>query len=161
MFERDPDPLSNLTSVIEANHHQSCSASLHLIIIASIAVVFYYSPTAACCATSEITFHSPSIATRKRSQSRSTQTVDRSRFPRVSLSTIQSFKGPGPYLHSTMSSALKRLSSLASHFAPSSSSPTVADNSKDEFVHSFHTHQLSPTLFLPRAASIEPEVWLR
>ncbi|SMY19523.1 unnamed protein product [Zymoseptoria tritici ST99CH_1A5] len=56
-----------------------------------------------------------------------------------------------------MSSALKRLSSLASHFAPSSSSPTVADNSKDEFIHSFHTHQLSPTLFLPRAASIEPE----
>lgn len=58
-----------------------------------------------------------------------------------------------------MSTAMKRLSNLAAHFVPSSSSPTVADNStmKDDFKHSFHIHQLSPTFFLPRAAAIEPD----
>ncbi|KAK4507585.1 hypothetical protein PRZ48_001320 [Zasmidium cellare] len=50
-----------------------------------------------------------------------------------------------------MSSALKRLSSLAAHFVPSSSSD------QDSFKHSYHIHQLSPTFFLPRAASIEPD----
>lgn len=57
-----------------------------------------------------------------------------------------------------MSSALKRLSSLAAHFAPSSSSPTAADNSTPvEYVHRHHIHQLSPTFFLWRAAQIEPD----
>lgn len=59
-----------------------------------------------------------------------------------------------------MSSALKRLSSLASHFAPSSSSPTVADSpssSPDVYAHRHHIHQLSPTFFLWRAAQVEPD----
>lgn len=58
-----------------------------------------------------------------------------------------------------MTSAMKRLGDLAAHFVPSSSSPTVADNSKmkEEYQHSNHIHQLSPTFFLPRAAAIEPD----
>ncbi|KAK4541752.1 hypothetical protein LTR36_007461 [Oleoguttula mirabilis] len=58
------------------------------------------------------------------------------------------------------SSALKRLSSLASHFAPSSASPTVADppsSTPDVHQHRHHIHQLSPTFFLWRAAQIEPD----
>lgn len=55
--------------------------------------------------------------------------------------------------------AQSRLSNLLSHFAPSSASPTVADNSK-EFEHRFNFHSLSPTYWLPRAAAIEPEVCL-
>lgn len=64
-----------------------------------------------------------------------------------------------------MASAAKdRLAKLASHFVPSSASPTVADNS--ELVIDGRTrgstswynhHSLSPTLFLPRAAQIEPD----
>lgn len=59
-----------------------------------------------------------------------------------------------------MSSAMKRLSTLAAHLVPLSSSPTAADNSamKDSDQHSYHIHQLSPTFFLSRAASIEPNV---
>jgi acyl-CoA synthetase (AMP-forming)/AMP-acid ligase II len=54
------------------------------------------------------------------------------------------------------STAKSRLQNLVSHFVPSSSSPTVADNSNSyEHRHNFHT--LSPTYFLPRAAAIEPE----
>jgi acyl-CoA synthetase (AMP-forming)/AMP-acid ligase II len=62
-----------------------------------------------------------------------------------------------------MSSAFKRLSSLAAHFSPSSSSPTVPSapdssaSGTDSFNHRHHIHQLSPTVFLPRAAAIEPE----
>ncbi|KAK4934447.1 hypothetical protein LTR66_015603 [Elasticomyces elasticus] len=57
-----------------------------------------------------------------------------------------------------MSGALKRLSNLAAHFVSSSSSPTVPDSPNGaEFVHHYHKHQLSPTLFLPRAAAIEPD----
>lgn len=65
-----------------------------------------------------------------------------------------------------MSSALQRLSNLASHFAPSSASSTVpsaptspprkADHSHD-YTHTHHIHQLSPTFWLYRAAQIEPE----
>lgn len=62
------------------------------------------------------------------------------------------------------SSAKDRLSKLAAHFAPSSSSPTVADNSEltiDGCVRGtsswYNHHTLSPTFFLPRAAQIEPE----
>ncbi|KAK5685173.1 hypothetical protein LTS10_003249 [Elasticomyces elasticus] len=67
-----------------------------------------------------------------------------------------------------MSTALKRLSDLASHFVASSSSPTApsapstsslikkADHSHD-FVHTHHVHQLSPTYWLWRAAQVEPE----
>jgi acyl-CoA synthetase (AMP-forming)/AMP-acid ligase II len=55
-----------------------------------------------------------------------------------------------------MSSALKRLSSLAAHFSPSSSSPTVP-SAPPSYEHRHNIHQLSPTVFLPRAAAIEPE----
>ncbi|KAK5125471.1 hypothetical protein LTR85_000580 [Meristemomyces frigidus] len=60
-----------------------------------------------------------------------------------------------------MSSALKRLSSFAAHFAPSSSSPTVADppssSTPNTYEHRHHIHQLSPTFFLWRAAQVEPD----
>jgi acyl-CoA synthetase (AMP-forming)/AMP-acid ligase II len=62
-----------------------------------------------------------------------------------------------------MSSAFKRLSSLAAHFSPSSSSPTVPSapessaSGVDSYNHRHNIHQLSPTVFLPRAAAIEPE----
>ncbi|KAH9827457.1 AMP dependent synthetase and ligase [Teratosphaeria destructans] len=50
-----------------------------------------------------------------------------------------------------------RLRTFASHLAPASSSPTVADApTSGEFVHRYHIHQLSPTYWLPRAAAIEP-----
>lgn len=55
--------------------------------------------------------------------------------------------------------AQSRLSNLLSHFAPSSASPTAADNSK-EFEHRLNFHTLSPTYWLPRAAAIEPDVRL-
>lgn len=48
-----------------------------------------------------------------------------------------------------MSSALRRLTSLAAHF----SSPTTPQ----PYEHKHNIHQLSPTVFLPRAAAIEPE----
>lgn len=59
-----------------------------------------------------------------------------------------------------MSTALKRLSSLAAHFVPSSASPTVASapsSPTNEYVHRHHIHQLSPTFWLWRAAQIEPD----
>ena len=61
-----------------------------------------------------------------------------------------------------MSSAFKRLSSLAAHFSPSSSSPTVPSapapaSDSSSYNHRHNIHQLSPTVFLPRAAAIEPE----
>jgi acyl-CoA synthetase (AMP-forming)/AMP-acid ligase II len=57
-----------------------------------------------------------------------------------------------------MSTALKRLSTLAAHFVPSSSSPTAADApGSGEYVHRHHIHQLSPTYWMPRAAAIEPD----
>ncbi|KAI7007884.1 acetyl-CoA synthetase-like protein [Hortaea werneckii] len=58
-----------------------------------------------------------------------------------------------------MPSALSRLATLASHFAPSSASPTPADNSPEPRPHQQppHIHQLSPTFFLWRAAQIEPD----
>lgn len=62
------------------------------------------------------------------------------------------------------STAKDRLAKLASHFVPSSSSFTAADGSEltiDGHVRGttnwFNHHSLSPTLFLPRAAQIEPE----
>jgi hypothetical protein len=59
-----------------------------------------------------------------------------------------------------MSSPKSRLSKLASHFAPSSSSASVVDLSHPytEYNHHHNSHTLSPTYFLPRAAAIEPEV---
>lgn len=62
-----------------------------------------------------------------------------------------------------MSAAKSRLAKLASHFLPAFSSPQVPDVSDVpavEFRHRHHIHTLSPTFFLPRAAQIEPEVWL-
>lgn len=51
-----------------------------------------------------------------------------------------------------MSGPLSRLSTLAAQFIPLSAS------SRDPgFEHSYNTHTLSPTFFLPRAAAIEPE----
>lgn len=55
----------------------------------------------------------------------------------------------------TMSSPLSRLSTLASHFVPSSASPTAADAPPTPTGRT-HIHQLSPIFFLPRAAEIEP-----
>nr|OQO21378.1 hypothetical protein B0A51_11246 [Rachicladosporium sp. CCFEE 5018] len=49
-----------------------------------------------------------------------------------------------------MSTALKRLTSLASQLVPSTPAPAT-------FEHRHNIHQLSPTLFLPRAAAIEPD----
>jgi len=63
------------------------------------------------------------------------------------------------------STAKDRLSKLASHFAPSSASPTAPDAAEtleiDGHVRGttnwFNHHSLSPTFFLPRAAQIEHE----
>lgn len=62
-----------------------------------------------------------------------------------------------------MSSAKARLANLASHFLPSTStSPTGSidnlsiDNRQNGTPSWFNNHTLSPTFFLPRAASIEP-----
>jgi hypothetical protein len=57
-----------------------------------------------------------------------------------------------------MSSAVNRLSKLAAHFLPSSSSLKVADAIDDVSGYRYHVHTLSPTFFLPRAATIEPDV---
>ncbi|MCJ1421137.1 hypothetical protein MMC32_007499 [Xylographa parallela] len=50
-----------------------------------------------------------------------------------------------------MSGAYGRLSKLASHFLPST------PQSNDGSAHRHNVHTLSPTLFLPRAAAIEPD----
>ncbi|MCJ1315682.1 hypothetical protein MMC15_001002 [Xylographa vitiligo] len=50
-----------------------------------------------------------------------------------------------------MSGAYGRLSKLASHLLPSTPQPS------DSFEHRHNVHTLSPTLFLPRAAAIEPD----
>ncbi|MCJ1377975.1 hypothetical protein MMC17_001071 [Xylographa soralifera] len=50
-----------------------------------------------------------------------------------------------------MSGAYSRLSKLASQFLPST------PQSNDNFEHRHNIHNLSPTLFLPRAAAIEPD----
>lgn len=64
------------------------------------------------------------------------------------------------------STAKDRLSNIASHLVPSSSSATVADAVNSEVVidgrtrgttNWFNHHELSPTFFLPRAAQIEPD----
>lgn len=62
------------------------------------------------------------------------------------------------------STAKDRLTKLASHFIPSSASPTVADASELTInghvrgsTNWYNHHSLSPTSFLPRAAQIEPE----
>lgn len=49
-----------------------------------------------------------------------------------------------------MSSALRRLSSFVAQLNSTSSSP-------ESYAHRNNIHQLSPTVFLPRAAAIEPE----
>ncbi|KIW01093.1 uncharacterized protein PV09_07380 [Verruconis gallopava] len=53
--------------------------------------------------------------------------------------------------------AKSRLQKLASHFVPSTSSPTVAEATPAPYEHRHNFHTLSPTYFLPRAAAIEPE----
>lgn len=50
-----------------------------------------------------------------------------------------------------MSPPTSRLTSVLSHIDPSSTASAVA------FTHNHHIHQLSPTLFLRRAAQIEPD----
>lgn len=57
-----------------------------------------------------------------------------------------------------MSGAQSRLSKLAAHFLPASSSPTPPDPPNPEYKHHYNYHTLSPTFFLPRAAAIEPDV---
>jgi hypothetical protein len=56
-----------------------------------------------------------------------------------------------------MSSAVSRLSKLAAHLLPSSSS-NAAEALDDVSNYKYHVHTLSPTFFLPRAAAIEPDV---
>ena len=64
-----------------------------------------------------------------------------------------------------MSTALKRLTSLASQILPSSASADTSatavspspNSSTTTFSHRHNIHQLSPTAWLPRAAAIEPE----
>ncbi|CZS93105.1 hypothetical protein WAI453_000841 [Rhynchosporium graminicola] len=56
-----------------------------------------------------------------------------------------------------MSSPRTRLQSLTSHLPPSSSSPTVPSSNAPIPPKEPHTHTLSPTFFLPRAAEIEPD----
>ena len=51
-----------------------------------------------------------------------------------------------------MSGPQSRLSKLAAHFLPSTA--TLATNTQE---HHTNFHTLSPTLFLPRAAAIEPD----
>ncbi|KAK4554893.1 hypothetical protein LTR86_008041 [Recurvomyces mirabilis] len=57
-----------------------------------------------------------------------------------------------------MSTALTRLSNLASQLLPSSSSsiPKRKPDHSHDYAHTHHIHQLTPTVFLPRAAAIEP-----
>ncbi|MCJ1478316.1 Acyl-CoA synthetase member 3, mitochondrial [Lambiella insularis] len=50
-----------------------------------------------------------------------------------------------------MSGAYSRLSKLTAHFLP------TASQSVDSYEHRLNIHTLSPTLFLPRAAAIEPD----
>ena len=54
-----------------------------------------------------------------------------------------------------MSGPRSRISKLAAHFLPT---PTLQATGSEQG-HNVHT--LSPTLFLPRAAAIEPEVDMR
>ncbi|KAI9753118.1 MAG: hypothetical protein M4579_005332 [Chaenotheca gracillima] len=58
-----------------------------------------------------------------------------------------------------MNAARARLAKLAAQFAPSSTSPTVADDSAptDAIPPRLNYHTLSPTFFLPRAAEVEPD----
>lgn len=66
-----------------------------------------------------------------------------------------------------MSGAPSRLRNILAHLWPSSSSqpsswspaslPTTPAETTSTYQHSHHLHALSPTLFLPRAASIEPQ----
>lgn len=58
-----------------------------------------------------------------------------------------------------MSTAKNRLSNIASHLI----TPTHAEVAPQpaEFEHRLNYHTLSPTFFLPRAASIEPNVFLK
>ena len=55
-----------------------------------------------------------------------------------------------------MSGPFSRLSKLASQILPPS--PSI-DNSVSSYQHRHNIHSLSPTLFLPRAAAIEPDVF--
>ncbi|EEH39644.1 2-succinylbenzoate-CoA ligase [Paracoccidioides lutzii Pb01] len=54
-----------------------------------------------------------------------------------------------------MSSAANRLRNLTQHFLSVRSQGAEAQG--DQFSHNFNRHALSPTFFLPRAASIEPD----
>lgn len=54
----------------------------------------------------------------------------------------------------TMTNARSRLASLVAQFLPAPSSPGPAQYQD----HNYNFHSLSPTLFLPRAAAIEPNV---
>jgi hypothetical protein len=56
-----------------------------------------------------------------------------------------------------MSGAKLRLQKLAAHFLPSPPS-AVPDPATTEYQHRNNLHALSPTLFLPRTAAIEPNV---
>lgn len=62
-----------------------------------------------------------------------------------------------------MAGAPSRIKSILGHLLPSgtgtatTTTAATADVTADEFNHTHHIHQLSPTFFLERAASIEPD----
>ena len=56
-----------------------------------------------------------------------------------------------------MSGAKSRLAKLVAHLLPTTSSPPAADATDVPFNHNYNVHTLSPTFFLPRAATIEPD----
>lgn len=56
-----------------------------------------------------------------------------------------------------MSNPPSRLRNILGHIIGSSPQPQDPSATQDENIHNYHIHQLSPTFFLQRAASIEPD----
>jgi acyl-CoA synthetase (AMP-forming)/AMP-acid ligase II len=56
-----------------------------------------------------------------------------------------------------MSNPPSRLRNILGHLLPSSTQQQQHSEPQDEYTHTHHIHQLSPTFFLERAASIEPD----
>lgn len=56
-----------------------------------------------------------------------------------------------------MSNPPSRLRNILGHIIGSSPQPQDPSATQDEYSHNYHIHQLSPTFFLQRAASIEPD----
>lgn len=56
-----------------------------------------------------------------------------------------------------MSNPPSRLRSILGHLTGGSPQPPPAQPAQDDYTHTHHIHQLSPTFFLERAAAIEPD----